>query len=343
MPENTDGIQGRRFGVEIEFNNLCVQGAHELLQSHGITAQRGGPYEFGVEAPWRVVPECSTEAGAELNTPVLDSGDPASYDLIRQVMAILVEDGRATLGRNVGVHVHVYAGDLSAASILDVVRWSGHYHQAWAELVGSYRGRRFLEQARDEQRAYNPSTVRITADNLVRSGYPGHEDIRSFASANVLRDNRPVPSHDPRRESGSVHHAFSSGTFWQVSMGKFPRNGTLEFRAHHSTFSAERICNWVHLLVGFVEYCHANPGNDPDDDGSTAEMLRRFVDPQTAQWLINYPQPIHAVGDPESRPFEVVEERGCDEPDCGHPECDESYEEDDEDPSEFEAYDREPF
>lgn len=270
-------MPNRRFGVEIEYNDMTVEETRELLTDHNIAWQgEGSSYTTGPDAAWRVVRDSSLNDGSELNTPILSRDDPRSWESIKNVMEIICEHGSASLDDNAGVHVHVEVSDLSALSLLTIYTLTEHYTQGWIDLVGSRRGMRITREAGDEY--FKQQLVNAITAN----GIEGHENL-------------PTWINERDREGWWYDRHWPEGAL-AIHCHPYARQGTFEFRAHHCTLSGPRICDWTGFVLDFVEYCYWNPGIVPDDDGGMEALVDRVVSTDDLKWsLLNYPLPVHAV------------------------------------------------
>jgi hypothetical protein len=214
----------RRFGVEVEgyLGNsatihdlaaaLCAAGVRTEVQRYNHTTPRG---------IWKIVPDGSLHSMAnpfELVSPPL-KGDEGR-ETIKKVSAVLVTIG-AKVDRTCGFHVHIEANDFDLDAMRRVVAIAVRFERAMDSLVPASR--------RGNRNRFAESNGRLLGRNRQQAlqALAGYSSIDSLA-----------------RAQGSRYH--------KLNLESFARYGTVEFRQHSGTISAEKMIPWVMLCMGIV-------------------------------------------------------------------------------------------
>ena len=206
----------RKFGVEIEFKGLDRTDAERSLRNAGINVQIEG-YNHDTCSHWKIVSDGSVNGGWELVSPPL-SGN-AGIDEVRKAATAMVEAG-AFVDRQCGLHVHVDANDLSAATIVNLTKRYATHENEINKLIPSFR--HACEWAR------------------------GMGEVSTMVS-DYLRSN---PSATSRQV---CERARAYNRYYKLNLQAYLRHGTVEFRQHSGTVDGTKIANWIVFCVTFVE------------------------------------------------------------------------------------------
>lgn len=216
---------GRKYGVEIEINTTDKDGNSIYLSTittalvaAGINAQTES-LNHQTRDYWKVTTDGS--CGYEIVSPVLVG--IFGLDEIKKVCDVLKALG-CKVDKTCGLHVHVDANDFNVTQI--------------AKIIAAYaRNEKFFDSLVPESRRKNNNRYCQSVIDLMGLDAEGKKNF----------------SHDPIR----VFSHRVGDRYYKINPHSYPRHGSLEFRQHSGTISAEKICNWVVLLVGFVEatYC----------------------------------------------------------------------------------------
>jgi len=204
----------RKFGVEIEF--LHLEGCSQSDVARVVSAH-------GVECQLASYGHNTvsywkvvpdSSCGLELVSPVL-SGE-AGLNEIKAVCQALSEIG-AKVNKRCGLHVHVDGRDLSNSQIAKVFLNYAKYEAVFDSLVPQSRRGNNNSFSKSIQTVFN-----------MEAGY-----MKSFVKAPAL-----VNFMD---------------RYHKVNLEALARHGSIEFRQHSGTTDADKIINWVVLVIGFVE------------------------------------------------------------------------------------------
>jgi hypothetical protein len=207
--------QTHAFGVEIEFTtDMWRSDIVELLSGIGIEAQ-SEEYGIGTRDYWKVVEDGSVEGGWELVSPIL-YGQNGIDEVVKVVEAL--KTAGCDVDHNCGFHVHVNAGDLSGASILNtLLRYAKHEGRIDNVVPGHRRDNGYCYSVRD---LYRP--------------------LVAFLNQN--------PRCLPAVAAGKQESRYS-----KLNIQAFLKHGTIEFRQHEGTLHAPDISHWIRFCVQFVE------------------------------------------------------------------------------------------
>jgi biotin operon repressor len=204
----------RKFGVEIEFKGLDRTDAERALRNAGINVQIEG-YNHDTRSHWKIVSDGSVSDGWELVSPPL-SGN-AGLEEVRTAANAMVAAG-AYVDRECGLHVHVDANDLSAATIVNLTKRYATHENEINKLIPSFR------HSCSWAKSMEPVSTMVS------------DYLRSFPNATT----RQVCERQP-------------GRYYKLNLEAYLRHGTVEFRQHSGTCDGTKIANWVVFCVTFVE------------------------------------------------------------------------------------------
>lgn len=204
----------RKFGVEIEFKGLDRTDAERALRNAGINVQIEG-YNHDTRSHWKIVSDDSVNGGWELVSPPL-SGN-AGIDEVRKAATAMVEAG-AFVDRECGLHVHVDANDLSAATIVNLTKRYAQHENEINKLIPSFRH----------------------SCLWAKSMEPVSTMVSDYLRSNPNATARQVCERQP-------------GRYYKLNLEAYLRHGTVEFRQHSGTCDGTKVANWVVFCVTFVE------------------------------------------------------------------------------------------
>lgn len=132
-------------------------------------------------------------------------------------VAAALDDAGAAVNRSCGFHVHFDAGDLSVGDIKTIVkRYAAHEAEIDAVMPPSRRG---------SANTFCAPVARFLSPR--------------FEAAAIIQDM--IRAQGDR--------------YFKVNLQSFQRHGTIEFRQHSGTVSANKIANWVRFLGQFIDEC----------------------------------------------------------------------------------------
>lgn len=241
-----EAITNITFGVEVE----CYMPpgmTHAQLAAHLTEAGLPATYEGYNHAPrdhWKVVTDGSLNdyvRGAEVVSPVLkgEAGIEAVRAACRKMRAI----GCDAPDTRCGFHVHVGARDLTPDAVKALIRLY-HDHEAAIEaaLAPSRRGTRnmnYIKPTTYTERLHHARTM---------------EEIR---------------------RSYGAHLSFGDRRYRKLNIESFWRHGTVEFRQHQGTVSAERATRWVTFCLRMVAQAKKMTASAPSSRAATTGTTAR--------------------------------------------------------------------
>lgn len=217
MPTNTSRtfVSTRRFGVEIEFcTSRSMYAIEEKLSAAGLNV-RAEDYNHHTRPHWKIVIDGSVSRGFELVSPPLSGVE--GLDEVKRAVAALVEAG-CTVDASCGLHVHVDAGNLSGASVVNVLR------------------------------RYNAH------ENEIDAMVPRHRRDNTYARS-VRNDFQTVEAHLRSNPTASAREICELvyDRYRKLNITAFVKHGTLEFRQHSGSIDGTKIANWIMFCVTFVD------------------------------------------------------------------------------------------
>lgn len=206
----------RSFGIEIECKGIGMEQAMEAVRAQGIQISFEG-YTHQTMSNWKIVTDASVSGGFEVVSPVLSGQN--GLEQVATVAKALSRAG-AKVQKDCGCHVHVDARDLTAATLLNIVkRYNKYEEQIDAFMPLSRRG---------SNNFYCMPVSRVL---------PLLEGVTDLQNANV------------RMFAGLTSSMRGS----KVNLSAFLRHGTVEFRHHSGTVDARKMQNWIAFCINFVE------------------------------------------------------------------------------------------
>lgn len=244
-----------RFGVEIEYTGAFRSEVTEAIQAAGIDARMEG-YNHTTRPHVKVISDATVTGssdgfGGEVVLPPV-AGE-AGFQMIRTVVEAIKSVG-GKVDRSCGLHVHI---DMKGLTGEGVARFAEALYNAQPML-----------------RAFVPAT-RATNQWCSPTGRYTVERFAEQARSGMLR--RGVGG-----ESSERYHA--------VNVMAFGRHGTIEVRLHTGSLNADKIINWVSLILSIRSAVEAEVDTwlvDTIDDGGfgrqpAAENGHHVADPKPA-------------------------------------------------------------
>lgn len=151
--------------------------------------------------------------GLELVSPVL-SGEAGLVEI--ETVCSVLNSLRIKVSERCGLHVHVGANDLAKKEVAAVVSAYARYEKFFDSIVPPSRRNNHYCQS---------------LSNLLT-----HADAKRFKNEPFQGYNRIIGTR-----------------YCKVNLEAYVKHGTIEFRQHSGTVEAEKIVNWIVLLIGFVE------------------------------------------------------------------------------------------
>jgi len=208
-------MSNRTFGIEIEAFGITRQAAQTALRNAGIDARIEG-YNHEARGHWKIVCDASVPDGFEVVSPVL-KGEQGLSVAKKALDALNAANARVDV--RCGLHLHAYAGDLTAAEIATVVRRYAKFE--------------------DEIDAWMAPSRRGNANRFCRS-------VRSFLQSGSVMQKLAS------RSTAEACDAFGT-RYAKVNLEAWRRHRTIEFRQHGGTVEAEKALAWIRFGLGFIE------------------------------------------------------------------------------------------
>lgn len=210
----------RTYGVEIEVLERLENGRQTSTDEIAAALRAAGLnsfseyYNHNLRDYWKVTTDST--AGYEVVSPILDG--EAGLEQIVKVCEVLNTLG-CKVDKSCGLHVHVDAHGLSNEQIGTIFLSYARWEAIFDSLVAPSR--------RDDENSYCGSLDKAL-------GYVNRFRV------------------DPRNAAEDIWGDHQM-RYKKVNLKALLRHGTIEFRQHQGTTNAEKIVNWVVLLLGFVE------------------------------------------------------------------------------------------
>lgn len=218
--------QNHRFGVEIEFNTNASQGqVVDALRLQGLNA--ADCHRTGTVADaWAVKYDGSIGRGWEIVSPVMSPDTLGQLNNVARAIAALKVAGHTVrAGSSCGLHVHLSGfGEQNTDVLRNVVRRFCNFEDTFD----------LMQPASRRQNTFCRS-------NLRQFGY-GADAFRQMweRTGSCMNTDDIVRAASPTR-------------YLKLNLQSLSRHGTVEFRQHSATVSAEKVLNWVEFLSAFVE------------------------------------------------------------------------------------------
>lgn len=235
------------FGVELEHimpagmtgDRLC-----QLLRDAGIVCYPE-EYNHRPSNSWKLVTDGSLgnySHGRELVSPPLRS--EAGFDQVRRACAVLKNAG-CKVSKKCGLHVHVGARTESVDFFKNVV----HLYQSAETAIDSFMA--------PSRRGNSASFARPICIYLSR-----------MASASTIDQVAQAIGQTPGARS-----ARDSDRYCKINLKAWWQHGTIEFRQHQGTVEAQKVENWVRLILRMCLTSRQGPKT-----AATVEELMTAVD-----------------------------------------------------------------
>ncbi len=271
---NTD----RTYGVEIEAhlpNNTTRGQLAERLRAAGIRAYCEH-YNHATRDHWKLTTDSSlgylSRESVEVVSPVLRG--EAGLAATKTVLDVMRAFG-CTVSVKCGLHVHVYAKDLSLEQLRALAINFVHCESGLDAIV--------------------PPSRRRDANSFVlsnRTAFGGSYDneainraIDAYAGARTIEDLLTVvaAAGSDQPNTATIGLARRCVTrYRKLNALAYGRYGTVEFRQHSGTVEAEKALNWIRLCMAFVERSKASkprkrPSTKPHNPAGELGMMLRFL------------------------------------------------------------------
>jgi len=203
----SSSVQGRRFGVEVEFSGISRGEAETALQAAGINAVHEA-YSHTTRRHWKIVSDGSVRSVGggcgELVSPPLRG--EAGLNQIELAVTTLLNAG-ASVNLSTGLHVHHDMAGLTGSEIAAFVRlWSDRQTEIDSLVSRSRRG--------------NSNTYcQNTSDQELRQI---ESELTSY---------------------GRIRSSFNR--YRKINVMSYPKYGTVEIRQHQGTLDGTKIRHWV--------------------------------------------------------------------------------------------------
>lgn len=207
MNGGTSSVQGRRFGVEIEFSGISRSDAEAALQAAGINAVNES-YNHNTRRHWKLVPDASVRSigngCGELVSPPL-RGEAGLLQL--ELAVTTLQNAGASVNVTTGIHVHHDMAGLNGSEIAAFVTLWSDRQTAIDSLVS--------ESRRGNRNTY----CRNLSDSELRS--------IQFDLINTGRINQHIER------------------FRKINVMSYPKYGTVEIRQHQGSLDGAKLRHWI--------------------------------------------------------------------------------------------------
>jgi hypothetical protein len=233
------------FGVEIECylpRGTSRYDMTAILQASGVNSEVEA-YNHFRRGHWKVVTDGSLgdyDRGCEVVSPILRGR--AGIEEMRKVCKMLDEKG-CTVRRQCGFHVHVGARERDVNFFRNLLNLYGHYEGAIDTITSRSR------------RGNANNYCRSTREQLAARK-------RQIDGAVTIMDLAGAYAGNPYSRS---HHFLDFNRFLKVNLAAYWRHGTVEFRQHQGTISADKAEHWVKVCLRIVSAAVAGATPDGDD------------------------------------------------------------------------------
>jgi hypothetical protein len=224
----SSSVQGRRFGVEIEFSGISRSEAEAALQAAGINAVNEA-YNHTTRRHWKLVPDGSVRhegngCGELVSPPLRGEAGLAQLEL---AVATLSAAG-ATVNLSTGIHVHHDMAGLSGSEIAAFVTLWSERQTAIDSLVSRSR--------RENRNTY--------CQNLSDS------ELRNIV--------------DEFNTTGRIRNSYNR--YRKINVMSYPKYGTVEIRQHQGSLDGAKLRHWIlftqALITAAKNHVEANIATD---------------------------------------------------------------------------------
>jgi len=240
---------GKTYGVELEFiapTGTPRAAVATALSNAGVASYDAG-YSHATSDKWKLVSDASVRAegggmAMELVSPIL-RGD-AGMAALRLACEVLTRIG-CKVNKTCGLHVHVGAREMSVIAM-----------RRLAILYSDFEG--VLDSVMPTSRRANANMYLQSLRRLNKATIGTAPDVRAIAA---------------QINNGSRYAKLNFTAHW--------KHGTVEFRHHAGTISADKACNWVVACLRMVraaELDQSNPVTVVQQQRPRQAILARLYD-----------------------------------------------------------------
>ena len=323
--------ESRTYGVEIEFSfgsqrGISMNEMARHLSDAGVPTVAAG-YTHTTMSTWKIVTDGSVHNGLELVSPPMSGVE--SKETLRTALRVIKEHGART-HRSCGIHVHQYVGDLNNKQLANVAELYKNHESVIDQFVGESR------------RATNSQWCASMINSM------NHFEIMS--QRNLPRTTGNFDRMTDTDKLNVMRSIAGRTRYQKVNFMAYQRQGTVEFRQHHSSLNVNKLWTWIVFTQAIVEVAKnkrgkingrvVNTGNPAtakvrgfiremgmrkarDYDEVTCDAFKRLMKRLPRTMRVNYRN-----GDPvndntdgvdnsaiAAEMVEHIDERGC--PQCG--------------------------
>jgi hypothetical protein len=253
------------FGCEIEFVGTTRDVVYRAIVAAGV------PCELHPSAhmpranrnAWVVCPDGSV-SGGEVVSPILQG--VAGLEALAKVCNAATAAG-AKIDKNCGFHVHVGARNvLTLRQMRNLAKMFLRHEAAFDQIVSASR------RAGANTYCGRAGPSRHASTNAVESRGTIEQKFAYIDNA------RTIPGIAAVMNGGFVDAMYSRHRYFSLNLQSYARHGTVEFRQHQGTVDAQKACEWVKLVVGFVARATQVDGVKSDPTPATLDELLRKTD-----------------------------------------------------------------
>jgi hypothetical protein len=260
----------RTFGVELELH-LNGKTRGELA----VAMRRKGlkvfceDYNHNTRDHWKVTTDASLDphgrlgTSAEIVSPVLQGDDGLAQ---ARKAAEAAKSIGATVSTRCGLHVHVFAGDLSVDQLRNLAINFVHCETAFDAIVPPSRRRDCNRYILSNRTAFGGSYDNEAINRAI--------DAYKAATTRETLITAVADAGRPHNEYGNRYR--------KLNFRPLESYNTVEFRQHSGTVEAEKVSNWIELVTAFVDRCaksqpRKRPSTKPHVPATECAMMLRFL------------------------------------------------------------------
>ena len=233
--------ESRTYGIEIEYSfgsgrATTMQAMARYLSDAGVPTIAAG-YTHTNMATWKIVTDGSVYNGFELVSPPMSGIE--SKETLRTALRVIKEHGART-HNSCGIHIHQYAGDLNGKQLANIAELYKR-HESVIDL--------FVAESR---RGLNP--------NWCHSMIGGVEHYELMSSRSAPRTIGNFATMTPNDKDRVLALLAPRGRYFKVNYVPYQRQGTVEFRQHHSSLNINKLWAWIVFTQAVVEIAKTKRG-----------------------------------------------------------------------------------
>jgi hypothetical protein len=231
----------RTFGVEIEFNSSVSQTtvANILNNKFRSIEFKGEGYNHATVPYWKIITDSSVSDrlgyGLEIVSPILKG--KKGLKEVQRILDVMDNNENFEVDITCGIHVHVDVNNQSAQEIANCVKLYAKQSEYIDAILQPSRRAGGSKGERWARNAYN--RMNIEAGN----------NERLFNEIDSCLENRGNTTLSQINELCS----YMGGRYNAVNLNAYRKYGTVEYRQHGGSLSAEKVCNWIVFVTNLTD------------------------------------------------------------------------------------------